>query len=98
MKDYKKLAARNFKTKRLKKKQITRLKQEHERLCKKHHVIGTHMTLSGEITPKEQYTFLISLVYSAMETFEKNKRGEILSFGSDGEGYFPKDQPGFVAK
>ena len=96
--DYKHFAARDFKSKRLKKKQITKLNKEYERLRKKHHILGTSMTLSGPVPEKELIVFAIDLIFSSMEIMEKSKRGEIWTIGSDGEGYFPKDKPGFVAK
>ncbi len=98
MKDYKKFAAKDFKTQRLKKKQISRLNEEYERLRKKHRILGTSLTLCGDITPKEDVICRIGMIYNTIDIMEKSGRGEIWTIGDDGEGYLPKDQPGFVAK
>ena len=98
IKDYKKYAAKDFKKKRFKKKQISKLRQEYERLCKKHHILGQHITTTGLISDKELLVCQIGMVYSTLEIMEKSRRGEIWTIGSDGEGYYPKDQPGFVPK
>ena len=99
MKNFKKYAAKDFKSFRLKKKQIKRLIDEYKRLCKKHKILGQHITLSGPISEKELATCSIGMIYSAMELFDKSKRGEINTMDSvTGEMYFPKDRPGFVPK
>jgi hypothetical protein len=98
MKNYEKYAAKDFKSKRLKKKQITRLRQEYEKLCKRHHIIGQHMTLSGPVPQKDLIACGIGMIYSTVKTMAKSRRGEILTMGDDGEMYYPKDKPGFVAR
>lgn len=100
MKDYKKFAAKHFKGKRLKKKQITKLTNEYKRLSKKHGIVGPISILaSGPIPELEMVTFGISMVYSTNELVAQSKRGEILSIDPDtGQWSLPKDRPGFVLK
>lgn len=100
MKDYKKFAAKNFKSKRLKKKQITKLRNEYERLCKKHYITGPMSFLVTKPVPeKELIIYAIGIIYSTNELMTKNKKGEIFKMDPDtGEMYLPKEKPGFVPK
>ncbi len=92
-------SVRDFRTKRLKKKQISKLKQYHEKGCDKYGIMRQSLSLCGEITPKEDLLVRIKLVFSAMELIEKSHRGEILTMDPDTEEmYFPKDRPGFVPR
>lgn len=90
-------AVRDFRTKRLKKKQISALAKYYKKLCKKYGVMSQSLTLSGPISKKEALITRINLIFSAMETIEKSRRGEILSYDPETEEYYyPKDRPGFV--
>jgi hypothetical protein len=68
-------------------------------MCKKHNILGTHMTCSSPISEKEEYLCAINMIEHSVELVAKSHRGEILTMDPDTEEmYFPKDRPGFVPK
>ncbi len=66
-----KYARKRFKSKRLKKKQIVRLKQSYLKLCKKYNIIGMHLTVTGEIDPREEYGCRIAILRQGLETMSR---------------------------
>ena len=92
-------AVKDFRTKRLRKKQISRLTKYHEQLREKHGVMMQSLTLSGPISKKDDLICRIRMIFSAVELTAKSHRGEILTMDPDTEEmYFPKDRPGFVPR
>ena len=71
----KKYANKEFKTKRLRKKQISVLRRYLNRMNIKYHIIGQHITLNGPIGKKEELICRISMVAHAVDLI--NRRDEI---------------------
>ena len=67
-----KYSKRHFKSKRLKKKQIVRLKQSYIKICKKYKIVSMSLTLSGPISPKEEWGCRIAIVGRGLELIYKD--------------------------
>ena len=68
-----KYAKRNFKSFRLKKKQVTTLKNTYIKLCKRHKVLGMSLTVTGPIPKREEYACRISILRQGLETINRAK-------------------------
>ena len=66
-----KYAKRNFKSKRLKKKQVTTLKNTYTKLCKRHDVLGMSLTVTGPIPKREEFACRISILRQGLETLNR---------------------------
>ena len=68
-----KYAKRNFKSKRLKKKQVTTLENVYTKLCKRHKVLGMSLTVTGPIPKREELACRISILRQGIETINRSK-------------------------
>ena len=66
-----KYSRRNFKSWRLKKKQVYRLARAYDRLSKKHSCYVAHVSYTGPVPLKEQMIFGIRMIFDAARLAKK---------------------------
>lgn len=70
---FEKIARHNYRTKRAKKRQISRLKKAYHKLSTRHKCWVANMTLSAPMSEKELWIARIRLLAQSMETFSRIK-------------------------
>jgi hypothetical protein len=73
---FRKYSKRKFKSVRLRKKQISRLRGTYHRLSKKHKCRFVHASVTGDIKEVEAWMFAIDMIANSVETFNRLEKGE----------------------